>query len=152
MRHNRYFRACASVILIIASVQLAACKQNASEVLTEPDGPVKIERMGGTDPTKVTLTEDAAKRLDVQTAAVREEEINGAKHKIIPYAAILYDTDGTTWTYTNPEPFVYVRHPIKVDSIKGNDAILSDDLPAGTTVVIVGAAELYGSETEFSEE
>ena len=91
-------------------------------------------------------------RLDIQTAPVREAQINGAQRKVIPYAAILYDTQGATWTYISPGPLIYLRHPIKVDFIQGNDAILTDDLPAGTAVVIIGAAELYGSETEFAEE
>jgi hypothetical protein len=64
----------------------------------------------------------------------------------------VYDSEGKTWTYINPQPLVFVRHPITVDSIKGDQAILSDGPDSGTAVVTVGAEELFGSETEFAEE
>ncbi len=92
------------------------------------------------------MTEEAAKRLDIQTAAVREEQVNGTQRRVIPYAAVLYDTQGDTWVYTSPEPLTFVRHPITVDHIDGDKAVLSDGPPSGTAVVTVGAAELYGSE------
>ena len=98
------------------------------------------------------MTEDAAKRLDIQTATISEAEVNGAKRTVIPFAAIIYDTEGATWVYLNPEHLTFVRHPITVDDIKGDQAFLSDALPAGSTVVTVGVAELYGAETEFEEE
>jgi hypothetical protein len=67
--------------------------------------------------------------------------------KIIPYSAIIYDLEGNTWVYTSPEPLVFVRHPVTVDYIEGDRAILSDGPPAGTEVAIVGVAELYGADT-----
>lgn len=65
---------------------------------------------------------------------------------VVPYSAVMYHFDGSTWTYTNPEPFVYVRESITIDHIDGDVAFLSEGPPAGTTVVTVGAAELYGVE------
>jgi hypothetical protein len=59
---------------------------------------------------------------------------------------VLYDASGDTWTYTNPEPMVYVRAHITVDSIQGDQATLSSGPAAGTQVVGVGAVELYGTE------
>jgi hypothetical protein len=47
------------------------------------------------EPTRVTLTEDAAKPARSQTAATRDVEIRGAMRHVIPYSAILYDTEGT---------------------------------------------------------
>jgi hypothetical protein len=66
--------------------------------------------------------------------------------KVIPYAALLYDLHGETWVYTSLEPLVYVRHPIVVDYIDGDLAVLSEGPPAGTEVVTAGAAELFGAE------
>jgi hypothetical protein len=149
MKHNNRWIA---VGLAVACLLLASCKQAETPAPVESDGPAKIEHLDGTDATRVTLKEEAAKRLDVQTAPIRDAQIDGKQRRVIPYAAILYDIKGDTWTYISPEPFVFVRHPIKVDFIKGEDAILLDDLPAGTAVVTVGAAELYGSESEFEEE
>jgi hypothetical protein len=66
--------------------------------------------------------------------------------KVIPYAAVLYDVHGETWVYTSLEPLIYVRHSISVDYIEGDVAVLSEGPPAGTEVVMAGAAELFGAE------
>ena len=67
--------------------------------------------------------------------------------QVVPYAAVLYDAKGDTWVYTNPSPLTFVRHPIRIDYIEGDLAVLSDGPAAGTAVVLVGAAELFGAET-----
>lgn len=139
-------------ILLVVGLQLAACKHAEELAVDEEGGPAKVEHLDGAEPTRVTLTEEAAKRLDIQTEVVRDMQINGTQRRVVPYAAILYDTDGNTWTYTSPGPLVFVRHRIVVDYIDGELAILSEGPPAGTAVVIVGAEELYGSELEFEEE
>lgn len=71
---------------------------------------------------------------------------SGETRKIIPYAALLYDPTGKTWVYTNPTELVFVRQPILIETIAGDDVILGDGPPTGTPVVTVGAAELYGAE------
>jgi hypothetical protein len=140
------------VVLIFACLLVSACGQAPEAATTEEEHPVTVEQLEGQEPTRETLTEDAARRLDIQTAAVRDTQVNGAQRTVIPYAAIIYDTEGATWVYLNPEPLTFVRHPITVDDIKGDQAFLSDGLPAGSAVVTVGVAELYGAESEFEEE
>src|SRR5262245_19320348 len=135
------------VVPLALCVQLAGCDHAAPDT-DEPKAAV-VEHLDGAEPARVTLTEEAMKRLEIQTDTVRDEEVQGTQRRVIPYAAILYDTEGNTWTYTNPEPLVYVRHSIAVDHIVGELAMLTDGPPAGTAVVTVGAAELYGSEIEF---
>ena len=133
------------VVLIIAGSLLSACGARSAEGnATEETGPAKVEHLDGAQPTRVTLTEDAAKRLDIQTATVDGD--------VIPYAAILYDTEGNTWVYTNPKPLTFMRSPITVDHIDGDKAFLSKGPSSGSLVVTTGAEELYGSETEFEEE
>jgi hypothetical protein len=65
---------------------------------------------------------------------------------------VLYDTEGKTWIYLNTAPLTFLRSPVTVDHIDGNQAFLSKELPADSKVVTLGAEELYGSETEFEEE
>jgi hypothetical protein len=72
---------------------------------------------------------------------------SGMPQKIVPYAAVIYDLYGGTWVYTHPEPLVFVRHPISVDYIDDDLAVLLDGPPADMQVVTVGVAELYGTET-----
>lgn len=71
--------------------------------------------------------------------------------KVVPYAAVLYGVNGETWVYSNPEPLVFVRQPILIDYIEDDLAILSEGPEAGTAVVTVGAAELFGAETGVSK-
>jgi len=128
------------LVLILASL-LSACAPKASSS-TKVD-PVKLEPIEGTDFKRVILTEKAAQRLDIQTA-----EVSGMS---IPYAAVIYDTEGKTWVYTNPAPFTFVRAPIAVDHIDGDQAILAEAFDSGTTVVTLGVSELYGAETGVSK-
>ena len=139
------------VLVCFVSVQLMACSSTPALAIAEAK-PVSVEHLAGAEPTRLTLTEEAAKRLDLQTATAGDVTIDGTKRVVIPYAAIIYDTQGNTWTYTNPLPLTFLRRPITVERIDGDQAILAGDLAAGTLVVIVGAEELFGSESEFQEE
>lgn len=123
-------------ILIIASL-LSACAPKAADKVEKIE-PFKLEVIEGSDFQRVILTEKAAQRLDIQTTPA-----NGS---VIPYAAVLYGLNGETWTYTNPEPLVFVREPIVIDHIEGDSAFLSEGPDTGTAVVIIGVAELYGAE------
>jgi hypothetical protein len=137
--------------LIVAWLPLVACGRNqASEESTAKA--VKVEPVAGDDVNRLILTADAARRLDIQTVGVRRSAINGVMRKLVPYAAILYDAEGQAWTYTNPEPFVYIRARVTVESVTGDLAVLSTGPNPGESVVTVGAAELFGSEEEFEEE
>ena len=137
--------------LIVAWLPLVGCGRNqASEESTAKA--VKVEPIAGDDVNRLILTEEAAKRLDIQTVAVRRSTVNGTTRKLIPYAAILYDAEGQAWAYTNPEPFTYIRTRVTVESVSGDLAVLSTGPGLGESVVTVGAAELFGSEEEFEEE
>jgi hypothetical protein len=74
---------------------------------------------------------------------------SGKPQKVIPYSAVIYDSHGTTWTYTNPEPLTFVRHPISVEYIQDDLAVLTEGPATGTSVVSVGASELLGVEQKF---
>src|SRR5262245_53288523 len=132
--------------LMIAGLLLAACGQTSSATAGKV-APAKVEKIDGTELNRVVLTEKAARRLDIQTAPVREEQIKGAQRKVIPYAAVVYDLQGKTWAYTNPEPLTFVRQAVTVDYIEGDNVVLVDGPPAGTAVVTVGVPELYGADT-----
>ena len=148
MTHRHRWR----VALALCACLQAACVHRGGAAEEEEAAPAKVEHLDGPQPTRVTLTEDAARRLDIQTATIRQVMVNGRLRKVIPYAAVLYDTDGATWTYTSPESLVFVRNRIEVDYIEGDLAILSEGPPSGSSVVTVGAQELYGAELEFEEE
>ena len=132
-------------LLIIAGLQLAACGQ-AQSGGTSKIQPAEVTK-GDDGFNRVKLTPKAAERLDIQTALVVEEQVNGAQRKVIPYAAVIYDLQGKTWAYTSPENLTFVRQAITVDHIEGDKVVLVDGPAAGTAVVTVGVAELYGADT-----
>lgn len=64
----------------------------------------------------------------------------------IPFSAIVYDIQGGTWVYTNPSPNTYIRQRVELQTVLGNQAVLSRGPKPGTRIVTVGAAELFGTE------
>ena len=134
---------------LIAGTYLAGC-QRASEA-PHKVAPSHVEHIEGQEVSRLTLTSRAAERLDIKTAAVQDMRAarSATIRKGVSYAAVLYDAKGNTWVYTNPDSLTFVRQRIVVDYIEGDMAVLSDGPPAGTRVVIVGAAELFGAEFEI---
>jgi hypothetical protein len=92
------------------------------------------------------LSARAAKRLGIETALVRDAQVQGKLRKVVPYAAVFYDLNGKTWVYTNPASLTFVRASISVDYIDGDLAVLLEGPSSGTSVVSVGSPELYGIE------
>ncbi len=133
-------------LLILVGLFVSACAgvPEEEEAINEP---ATLEPIEGSDVLRVTLTQEAAERLDIEGDPVLDV---GTSTKI-PYAAVYYTSTGDTWTYTNPEPLTFVRVPIVVDHIRGNQAFLSDGPPPGMEVVTQGSAELYGTETGVEE-
>src|SRR5262245_47396188 len=72
-RHHRWML----VILLIACLPLTSCKQASEAAADEETGPAKVEHLQGDQPTRVTLTKEAAARLDIKTAKITDMEING---------------------------------------------------------------------------
>jgi hypothetical protein len=135
-----------AVLLLLAVLPLAGC-QGGEEEAAAADEPVKVEPVEGSEELSlITLTAQAAKRIDLQTAVVRTEGAGAGERTIVPYSAIVYETDGETWVYTSPEDLSFVREQIVVEEIEGDRAVLSEGPPAGTEVVTVGVAELFGAE------
>lgn len=135
-------------LLVIGCLQLAACTQAATSAGGEGDTPppAKVEPIAGTNLNRVILTADAATRIGLQTATVQQKQAADTSRMVVPYAAVIYDLHGDTWVYTNPSPLTYVRAPIDVASIDGDQAVLLKGPPVGAVIVTVGAAELFGAE------
>jgi hypothetical protein len=128
-------------MFIFAGLLLSAC--GPKESTSDKVSPSKLEKIEGTDLSKVILTEKAAERIGLETVLASGSEV--------PYAAVIYDIEGNTWIYTNPEPLTFVRQPIVIDRIEGNTAFLAESLPSEMKIVTVGVAEIYGTETGVSK-
>jgi hypothetical protein len=146
MRNTRHW---VVLLLILISLQISSCTSKGTGV--EKIQPFQLEPVDGSDFKKIILTEKAAERLDIQTAPVRNQVVNGSQRKVIPYAAVMYGLAGGTFVYKNPEPLVFIRQIIVIDYIEGDLAVLVEGLDVDTVVVIVGAAELYGAEVGVSK-
>jgi hypothetical protein len=137
----------AALALVVAGLPFAGCKE-AEEESSAGYEPAKLEVQDSEgDIQRITFTKEGAARVDLQTARVRR---NG-EHKVIPYAALIYDDEAKTFAYTSPEPLSFLRAPVTVDRIEGDRVLLSDGPPAGAKVVTVGATEVYGVEQEIAE-
>jgi hypothetical protein len=114
----------------------------------EQDKPAKVERIEGTDLSRVVLNQRAADRVGIKTEPVRQVSTPGAgpQSPAVPVAALVYDDSGDIWVYTVTRPLTYMRQRVAVARIEGDLAVLESGPAPGTAVVTVGAAELLGSE------
>ena len=133
----------ALVIAAVLALGAAGCAQ-VQEAAPANGDPAILAEVPGTDLHRITLTERAVERVGVKTDVTAADPQTGKL--TVSYWAILYDSTGKTWVYTNPEPRVYVRQAVTVERINGAVALLSDGPAAGTVVVTTGAEELYGAE------
>ncbi|MHB8694372.1 MAG: hypothetical protein ACYDHH_24300 [Solirubrobacteraceae bacterium] len=129
--------------ILFAALGLAACGHTATPA-TPPPAKVSVDR----GIVRIVLTPQAADRIGVRTAVTQAQPRTGRRvmRTAIPYAAVLYAPDGSTFTYVNPAPFVYVKTPIVIDHITGGRALLGSGPAPGTRIVIVGGDELLGVE------
>jgi hypothetical protein len=125
---------------------LPACAQTAAvtPAVQAANEPAKVEKNATTGIAKITLTERSLERLELKTDTVKPGA-NGTD-VVLPYAALLYDANGKTWVYTNPAPLVYERQSVTVAKVEAGVVTATAGPPAGTVVVTVGAAELFGAE------
>lgn len=123
---------------------LAGCGEPVDDAYVIENDPGQVEHVEGSDLGRITLTAAAAQRLRVETTPV----ISTRRGLAVPSAAVFVDPEGGWWVYTNPEPFVYVRHEIEVEHEHNGRTFLSDGPREGVHVVNVGVAELYGVEAE----
>ena len=137
-------------LVIGAAAILAGCA--AATPAETP--PALIKPVAGSQIPQLQLTERAVQRLGIVTQPVRQMTTTAGQpaHEVIPYSAVVYDHDGSTWTYVNTAARTYEREPITVTDIDGQVALLSAGPAAGTPVVTVGAAELLGTEYNISGE
>jgi hypothetical protein len=133
----------AAVALVLAGLELTE-REASEDAAAGGVEPAAIEHIEGTNLSRVTLSASAAERIGLETAEVRRR--NGGL--VVPYSALLYDERGRTWVYMSPQRLTFVRAPVVVQRITGENALLSAGPRVGTTVAAVGAAELYGTEFE----
>jgi hypothetical protein len=128
----------------------------------EDPPPATVRSIPGSAVKQLRLTQQAMHRLGIATVAVRTapapthlpSPLHGHQgaYRVIPYSAVVYDNDGSTWAFVNTAPRTFVRQRITVGAIQGSTAVLTAGPAAGAAVVTVGAPELLGTEYNISGE
>jgi uncharacterized lipoprotein YbaY len=142
------------------AVALAGCGSTSGPA--EP-APATLKPVAGSQVQQVQLSAAAVHRLGVRTQPVRPAggarpghagapAARASASTVIPYSAVVYDTDGSTWTYVNTSGRTFVRDRITVAAIEGRSALLGTGPAVGARVVTVGAPELLGAEYDISGE
>ena len=133
--------------LLVGAIALAGCAKTTTVAASRKE-PFKLEKIDGTERKRVRLEAKAAERLGLQTGTVTAVPATGGgpARTTVPYGALLYDTKGGASVYTVPEPLLYVRQPVAVQSIDGDVVVLAEGPPPGTAVVTAGGSELTGIE------
>jgi multidrug efflux pump subunit AcrA (membrane-fusion protein) len=107
--------------------------------------PARVEATIDAKIKKITLTPKAAERLGILIDEVRADP---SGRLIVPYASVLYDLSGKAWVYISAEPLTFVRGPVEIDTIKGDNVYLTDGPPVGTKVLAAGVPQIFGTEVK----
>jgi hypothetical protein len=107
--------------------------------------PARVEATTDAKIKKITLTPKAAERLGILIDEVRADP---SGRLIVPYASVLYDLSGRAWVYVSAEPLTFVRGPVEIDTIKGDNVYLTDGPPVGTKVLAAGVPQVFGTEVK----
>ncbi len=112
----------------------------------------KIPAPPSADPNAATvdlyysLKNDSGEWKPGQKVGVTVTLAGEAKHKTVPWEAVVYDVLGGAWVYTVPSTHKYVRGRVDVLYVKDGKAVLKRGPDKGTKILVHAAAELYGTE------
>jgi multidrug efflux pump subunit AcrA (membrane-fusion protein) len=138
VRFNLLAAALSAACLTMSYVSVPAAE-------TTGKAPARVEATTDAKIKKITLTPKAAERLGVLIDEVRADP---SGRLIVPYASVLYDLSGKAWIYISAEPLTFVRGPVEIDTIKGDNVYLSEGPPVGTKVLAAGVPQVFGTEVK----
>ena len=133
----------AGLAVLASGLVLGACSEVASNL--RENQPYKVIGPEEAEIKTVQMEDATAALLPVETTTVRRK----GNRKTVPHNAVIYNPDGDVFVYTKPKAETYRRAPIEVVRVHGDEALLSDGPPAGTTIVTTGSAELLATEYEI---
>ncbi|MCW2808548.1 MAG: hypothetical protein JWQ93_2503 [Marmoricola sp.] len=142
-----------ALALVTMMLGVTGCSHAAASEHAPASRPAaKVEAGDGSHPARITLSEEAVRRLGIETQPVRTANGSGAGAALVPYSAVVYDAEGSAWAFTSPSQRTYVRAPLKILAIENDRVTLTSGPPPGTELVTVGAAELVGAEAGINGE
>jgi hypothetical protein len=148
MRYLRNAAPAAAAVLAAVALGAAGCSSSAPTAAQPPTA--RLEQVAGTGVPNVVLTPLGESRIAVETAGATQSEAD----TVVPYAALVYESNGSAAVYVNTGRLTYTRYIVPVDHITGDQVYLkgAGGLPAGVRVVTQGAEELLGVQNGVGEE
>lgn len=125
----------------VAGLLLAGCS-GGDEAAGDAYYPSHVEDIEGSDVKHISITDDAALRIGLETAEV----VAAGDLLAAPYGALIYDGLGKPWLYVVEKPLEFVRHAVVIDRIEGDRVLISEGVRPGDQVATVGSTEIYGTE------
>ena len=80
-------------------------------------------------------------RVSVQLPLRTDKE-----QRAIPWSAVVQDINGGSWIYERRSDRKFVRRRVQVKQVVDQWAVLEQGPPVGTTIVVTGVAEVFGTE------
>ena len=137
----------AAALALAVGLSLAGCQTSATAQAEDAiAAAATVEPAPDGGPALLHLTEESVLRLGLETAPVE----GSGSELTMPYAAVIYDAEGSSWAFVELEPGTYQRAPITITEVEGDTVRLSEGPEPGTPVVTVAAAELVGVEAGIS--
>ena len=113
---------------------------------TPVNAPPAADPLSSTADLYYTITNEDGRFRPGERVSVAIPMNTDTESLVVPVNAILYDIYGNTWVYTQVDDLQFRRARVIVQRTTDEFAILKDGLPDGTSVVVDGAAELFGTE------
>lgn len=132
-------------MVVVGLTLLSSGCRSLEDEATDTYHPSSVEDVAGSEVKRVTFTVAGADQVELATSKVAAR----GSSLVVDYAALMYDGQGKPWVYVVQAPLTFMRTAVVVDRIVDNDVLLSEGPPAGTSVVTVGAAEVYGAELDI---
>lgn len=81
-----------------------------------------------------------------QRVSVQLPLVGDAEERVVPWSAIVQDIHGGDWVYVKIAEHKFARRRVQVKRVVDSWAVLGQGPEAGTPIVTVGVAEIFGSE------
>lgn len=138
-----------AVASVLALTVWAVTADRREEGGQKHPSPSTVTAVDGSDFALVSLTAHGAQRIGLETSRV-EPAAHPAGTLAVPYSALVYGADGSTWVYaTDGSALQFRRQVVEVATVAEDRAILVRGPEVGAEIVAVGVAELYGTEFEI---
>jgi multidrug efflux pump subunit AcrA (membrane-fusion protein) len=126
---------------------LSACA-SVPEEETAGSGGATLKIVDGV--AHITLEEDAAERLGIESTPIRTVDKGGTGTTLVmPEGALLYEPTGEPFVYRRTDDLKFEHARIKVGRSVGDQVFLLNGPDAGTEVVTQGGSLLWGVETQI---